>query len=75
MNELGVSWDDSTCKLIHTKCSLVKKNSCDSKYHMLLNTIFNVNTPYLVFDQKWPLMFERCIVGCESKKRYKKDMS
>ena len=57
---------------------------------MLLNTLFTLNThdtlniytkytydqiPYLVFDLKWPFMFERCIVGCESHKRYQKDMS
>ena len=36
-----LSWDGSTCKLIHEKC-LKKRYHNDTAYHMTLNTTFSV---------------------------------
>ena len=41
MVELKIIWDDYTCKLIHKKCHKQSYHS-DIKYHITLNTKFNV---------------------------------
>ena len=40
LDEVEVSWDNNTCKLIHKKC-----HHCDINDHMTLNTICNVVPP------------------------------
>jgi hypothetical protein len=40
-DQLKVSWDDITCKLIRKKCYL-KSYHNDIKYHMKLNTISGI---------------------------------
>lgn len=34
MDELKVTWDDNTSKLIHKKCQCTKSGHNDIKYHM-----------------------------------------
>ena len=41
MDELKVSWDDSTCKFIHKKCHW-KSYQSDLEYYLQINTIFSV---------------------------------
>ena len=43
LDELNVSWDAITCKVIHKKCHY-KSYHNDIKNHMTQNTIFSVST-------------------------------
>ena len=47
-----VSWDDSICKLIHTKCHY-KRYHNNIKYHVTLNTIFSVVIIYVHRQNPW----------------------
>jgi hypothetical protein len=42
MNELKVIEDDNTCQIIYKKCHLKSYCNNDIKYHVILDTIYNV---------------------------------
>ena len=60
VDEQKVSWDDSTCKLIHMKFHQ-KSYHCDIEYHITLHTILCVVgkaklTARIFFKTHWTLI-------------------
>ena len=48
LGDINVSWDDNSRKLIHGKCH-------QEKYHVTINTIFNLVTNEMIEFEKQPI--------------------